>query len=353
MTVKKADFMRGRDIIPLRYKKLKGYSTIIEDYEKTCFEARNVAAAAKLLKDLINKKYFIWLGISGAGVVGGLGGYVIDLIEKGFVDAICSTGASVYHDLHHAYALPVKQGSPYVDDNALRKSGIARVYDLFIESKNTLIKQDKIIRKIANDFDLNGNFSSADYNYQLGKIVLEESPYPERSFVAQAAKYGVPIYFDSQTNHSIAMNNAYLFLKGKNIDPSPSMDILESAAIAHSNPRTAFFIWGGGGPKNFIQQTSPTLSQILGIDFKGADCGIQITTAVEKDGGLSGCTFNEGVTWGKYKAVNKNLIQIWGEMSLIIPIIVGYIIENCRKRPSRQVIKHKSKYLEKLKEKLK
>ena len=30
---------------------------------------------------------------------GGMGGMVVSLLEAGFVDVICSTGAQVYHDL--------------------------------------------------------------------------------------------------------------------------------------------------------------------------------------------------------------------------------------------------------------
>ncbi len=40
---------------------------------------------------------------SGAGIAGGMGGAVILLLEAGFIDAICSTGARGYHDLHFAF----------------------------------------------------------------------------------------------------------------------------------------------------------------------------------------------------------------------------------------------------------
>lgn len=340
-------FMKGSPVIPTHWKEKSGIKDIIESYGKTCFEARNVSYGAELFKEMIEKNDTIWLGISGAGIVGGMGGYVIDLIEKGFVDVICSTGAQVYHDAHFAFGLPVVQGSPHADDNELDSDGTTRIYDTNIRLKETLIEQDKIIRNFAKRFS-GKEMSSADYSYELGKYILENSPYPEKSFVAAAAKAGVPIFWDSEGNHSLGMNNAALWLEGININVSSTKSLFEAAAIGYHNPQLGFFELGGGGPKNWIQQISPMISQILGIDFKGADRGIQITTAYEKDGGLSGCTFSEGVTWGKYKDAKSGLVQIWGEYSVIAPLLMGYALESCKPRELKRLMEKKEEYARKL-----
>ena len=345
---KHSKYMHGRDIKPLHLKDKMDVSSLIENYENSSFEARNAAAAAKLFKAMINGNDTIWLGVAGAVIVGGLGGYVIDLMKKGFIDAICSTGAQVYHDLHFAFNLPVKQGSPVVDDNELRKDGTTRIYDINIREEETLMAQDKIIIDFGKKCRLKGNFSSADFNYELGKYVLENAPKPELSWVAQAAKLKVPVFWDSLANHSIGMNLAKLYLKGKDISPNPNLDVLESAAILYSTKSNGFFEFGGGGPKNFIQQMAPTISQILEIDYEGADRGIQITTAHERDGGLSGCTFGEAVTWGKYKDANKGLVKVWGEVSLVAPLIFWYAVENCRPRPLKKLMDRKKEFYEKL-----
>ena len=340
--------MEGKDILPLYIKKGMNISDLIANYENSSFEARNVARGSRLCEHMIKNEDTIWLGIAGAVILGGLGGYVMDLIEKGFVDVICSTGAQVYHDLHFAFGLPVKQGSAFVDDNALRKDGTTRVYDVNIREQETLMAQDKIILDFGEKCSLKGDFSSADLNHEIGNYVLKHAAYPERSWVAQAAKLNVPIFWDSLSNHSIGMNLAKLFLQKKYIEPNPSLDVLESAAIVYSNPKTGFIEFGGGGPKNFIQQTGPTISQILGIKFDGAEHGLQITAAIERDGGLSGCTFGEAVTWGKYKDAHKGLVQIWGEVTVVAPIIFWYINEVCKERELKQIMLHKKGYYNKL-----
>lgn len=348
MDWKRSKYMQGNDIKPLHFRKGMNVSSMVENYERSSFEARNVAAGARLFKTMIDQNDTIWLGIAGAVIVGGIGGYVIDLMEKGFIDAVCSTGAQVYHDLHFAFNLPVKQGNALVDDNELRKDGTTRIYDINIREEETLMAQDRVIVDFAEQCGLKGDFSSADFNYELGNYVLKNAPNPENSWLAQAAKLKVPVFWDSLANHSIGMNLARAYLNGRNISPNPNLDVLESAAILYSTKTNGFFEFGGGGPKNFIQQMAPTISQILEIDYEGADRGIQITTALERDGGLSGCTFGEAVTWGKYKDAHKGLVQVWGEVSVVAPLIFWYAFENCSQRPLKKLFEQKKGFYDRL-----
>jgi len=345
---KHSKYMQGRKIEPQHWKKNSSSADIINALDATCFEARNVASAAKLLKFMIENGDTIWLGVSGAGPVGGMGGYIIDLIEAGFVDAICSTGAQVYHDAHFAFDLPVRQGSPKVDDNKLDADGTTRIYDINIRMEETLIAQDEIFQKFAKTLKSKER-STADYCHEWGQYILKNAPHPEKSWVAAAAKHGVPLFLDSESNHSIGMNNAKLFLQGKNVDPSPSLSLLQGAAIVYNSPQLGFFEWGGGGPKNWIQTLAPMISQIANVEFEGADRGIQITTANEKDGGLSGCTFSEAVSWGKYKDATKGLVQVWGEYSVIAPLVMGYVLDNVKPRQHKRLYEQKDKFLEKFK----
>jgi deoxyhypusine synthase len=168
--------------------------------------------------------------------------------------------------------------------------------------------------------------------------VLDKAPHPERSFVATAARWSVPVFWDSFTNHSIAMNIARMQVEGYPLAFSPQDDVILSAALACAGYDLGFVELGGGGPKNFIQQTGPTLSQILGVAYAGASRGIQITTANVREGSLSSCTFGEAVTWGKYAAADAaKLVQIWGEYSLIFPLLSAYVLERCAARKPRRL----------------
>ena len=336
-------FENAADIVPPALSAGMSVTDIITAMGQTSFEARNLYRGAQLFRRMIDDGDTIWLGVAGAGMAGGMGGMVISLLEAGFIDVICSTGAQVYHDLHFAFDLPVKSISPVHDDDALRRHGDTRIYDIGIREKETLEAQDKIIQKFVRGSyatHLSGsNLASWEFNYALGNWVQEYSKYPDRSFVACAAKHKIPIFWDSLANHSIAMNLVVTDRDGYPVILSAQKDIFDSAAIVFAAAATSFVELGGGGPKNFIQQTGPTISQILKIQHEGAERGLQIGTAVEKEGSLSGCTFGESVTWGKYRAAaEEKLVQIWGEYSVIFPLLAAYVLDNCSKRPSRKMI---------------
>lgn len=346
-------FKDSPDIIPPSLSRGMTITDIVNSLGRTSFEARNVYRGARLFKKMIEHGDVIWLGIAGAGIAGGMGGMVISLLEAGFIDVICSTGAQVYHDLHFAFDLPVKAISPNYDDNVLRRHGDTRIYDIGIRDKETLDAQDEIIRAFVKDCykeHLSGRgLSSWEFNFALGNWVLENSTYPQRSFVVKAAEMGVPIFWDSLANHSIAMNLVLTDRKGLPVNLSAQKDIFDSAAIAFSSGQTGFIELGGGGPKNFIQQTGPTIDQILKIKFEGAGRGLQIGTAIEKEGSLSGCTFSESVTWGKYREANdEKLVQIWGEYSVIFPLLAVYALDNCKTRPSQNMISQMPAFIKKL-----
>lgn len=333
-------FSHAPDIIPEKPEKGMTVSRLLEMMGRTCFEARNVFRAASLYQRMIDQKDTIWLGIAGAGIAGGMGGMVISLIESGFVDVICSTGAQAYHDLHFAFGLPVKAISPNWDDDQLRCHGDTRIYDIGIREKETLEVQDAIVRRFVKERHdrLQGPLSSWEFNRQMGLWVDETAPRPELSFIAAAARCGVPVFWDSLANHSIAMNLVQTDYEGFPVTLSAQKDIIHSSAIAYGAKQTGFLELGGGGPKNFIQQTGPTISQILGIEFEGADRGIQIGTAVEREGSLSSCTFGEAVTWGKYQEASEdNLVQVWGEYSIIFPLLVAHVTDLCASRPLSRV----------------
>ena len=338
---KRSLFHDAPDLLPVRLKPGMDVPALLESMGRTCFEARNIWRGAELFRRMVKDDDTVWLGIAGAGIAGGMGGMVVSLLESGFIDVICSTGAQVYHDLHFAFNLPVKRIGPHWNDDALREHGDTRIYDIGIRERETLEAQDAIIRDFVRDRHaaLSGrDLSSWEFNFELGRWVLDKAPFPERSFVAAGAKAGVPLFWDSLSNHSIAMNMARTDREGFPLRLSGQKDVFDSASIVYGSRKTGFIELGGGGPKNFIQQTGPTISQILSVSYEGADRGLQIGTAVEREGSLSSCTFGEAVTWGKYRRSDEDkLVQIWSEYSIAFPLLAAHVLTRCRKRKHKRI----------------
>ncbi|MGW8223710.1 MAG: deoxyhypusine synthase family protein, partial [Syntrophobacteria bacterium] len=69
--------------------------------------------------------------------------------------------------------------------------------------------------------------------------------------------------------------------------------------------RLGIFTIGGGVPRNWAQQVSPyleILEERCGSSFpiKKFRYGVRICPEPAYWGGLSGCTYSEGVSWGKF-----------------------------------------------------
>ena len=72
----------------------------------------------------------IGLTIAGAMTPAGLGGCVIEMMDRGLVDFVISTGANLYHDLHYALNFTLSRGSPFVDDVICTSTASSRIYDV-------------------------------------------------------------------------------------------------------------------------------------------------------------------------------------------------------------------------------
>ena len=134
----------------------------------------------------------IGLTIAGAMTPAGLGGCVIEMMERGLVDFIISTGANLYHDLHYALNFTLRRGSPFVDDRELYEDGVIRIYDVLFPA-TVLLETDAYIRDFIERSGLNEPVSTAEFHYRLGRDLLERQPgCEEHSVVASAASAASP-----------------------------------------------------------------------------------------------------------------------------------------------------------------
>lgn len=346
---KRSPHFSGKPITPLHLKKKMTISDYISLFQSSGFNARRLGEAAELYLKMLKDNATIWLTLSGALSPIGLNGIIRQLIENSLIDGIVSTGAIVYHDMHFAFGLPVRQGHFAADDNLLFKHGIVRIYDTYIKEKETLQAQDEIVQAFAHSWKHPKTFSTSDLNKAMGQYVLKESKHPEQSFLAAAAEHDVPVYVPAHADSSIGMNLAVSALEGRPLDPSPSLDILETAAFLYKtaleHAKSGAVELGGGVPKNFLQQTGPMLSQILGIDIEGQDYLIQMTDARPDTGGLSGATLSEGKSWGKIRDAYKDNVVVYGDVSLLAPILFGYAMDTQGSRKPKRLMRLKDELL--------
>src|SRR5205807_8625155 len=174
----------------------------------------------------------IGLTIAGAMTPAGLGGCVIEMMDRGLVDFVISTGANLYHDLHYALNFTLRRGSPFVDDRELYEDGVIRIYDVLFPA-TVLLETDAYIRDFIVRSRLDEPVSTAEFHYRLGRDLLDRFPgCDEHSVVARAALAGVPLYTSSPGDSSIGMNIAYHELtNGGRLMIDPNKDVNEVCAI--------------------------------------------------------------------------------------------------------------------------
>jgi deoxyhypusine synthase len=342
----------GKKIDPPTISANMTIPNLIEFYSSTGYNARRLSEAARMLEEMINTNSTVCLTLAGAMTPIGLGKTISEMIEAGFIDWIVSTGANVYHDLHFAYDLPVRQGHFDVDDDILYAKQIVRIYDVYIKEVGTLQTQDIILQKemVKSKQIMTPNCSTADIAYALGKAAYENAKYPEKSFVVKAYEQGVPVYMPAISDSSIGLNMLPFLLEGKDISPNIILDVGESAAILLKSKRSGGLELGGGVPKNFFQQTGPALFQILKIKDGGQDYLIQLTDARADTGGLSGATLQEGKSWGKIKTSHKGNVIVYGDSSVYFPLLCSYAMSVCKQREHKRLYDKKNKWIEEMKE---
>ena len=345
---------RGKKINPPSISPNMKCSELVNLFGQTGYNARRLAEAAEILEKMINSGATVCLTLAGAMTPIGLGKAIARMIESGFIDWIVSTGANVYHDLHFAYDLPVRQGYHDVDDDILYENQIVRIYDTYIKEIGTLQAQDVIIQRnmIGNrktDIRSSSLPSTAQLTHELGKAVRENSKYPEKSFVVSSYEHNVPIFIPAISDSSLGLNMVPLLFDNRATIPNVIMDIAESAAILWKSKVSGGLELGGGVPKNFFQQTGPALYQILKLKEGGQDYLIQLTDARPDTGGLSGATLQEGKSWGKIRTAHAGNVIVYGDSSVYFPILCSYALSNCKARIKKEIFTRKDIWVNELK----
>src|SRR5213082_2304719 len=345
------DYLSGPQILPHRIRPNMTVAELIDQQFQAYNAARLNEAARLYVEEMLNPANDVTIGLTMAGALtpAGLGGCIITLKENGFVDFIISTGANLYHDMHYALAMTLHRGDFRLDDTKLQEEGVIRIYDILFKD-SVLLDTDAFVRECLKSLP-NRPIATSELHYHLGTQLLKAGVRPEYSFVAQAARWHLPIYTSSPGDSSIGMNVARNALDGSLLMLDPLADVNETTAIVHSATRNGVIILGGGSPKNFYLQTQPQLWEVLGIQKGGHDYFIQITADAPHWGGLSGATPSEAVSWGKIKPDQLNsTVVIYGDSTIALPLLTAYAVSKAGPRPRKELYARRTALLQELKE---
>jgi len=311
--------LRGESVKPMEvWKGMTVNELVFQMKGSGSLSAGALAKAVDIYEQMIRDKAYIFLTLSGALVPAGLKKVIITLIEKGWVNAIVSTGANLVHDVLEAFGGKHRKGSPHMNDKNLYKMGIDRIYDVFVFEKDFEARFDEPILKIYKDIAeaRKGEILSiSDFLMEIAKRLPDEDSIL-RSAYLNNVKVFAPAIQDSVYGLQAAIYNKD---REDTLRVDTFMDLQEIWSIRKTHDNVGAVILGGGVPKNYVFQS-------FYFEKKKLNYAIQITLDRPEIGGLSGATLDEAVSWGKIDKDARKVVVV-SEVTLAFPIIVASLLE--------------------------
>ncbi|MHB8586149.1 MAG: deoxyhypusine synthase [Thermoplasmatota archaeon] len=279
------------------------------------FSSRHVAAAADIVDRMVREEATVILSFPAAMMATGCRGAIVEMVRRGWVDAIVTTCGTLDHDLARTWR-DYYHGAWNLDDSALHAEGVNRLGNVLVPNESYgEILEEKLQPFLSELFARHGSISTARLCRALGERIRFE-PKGAQSLLSVAAEHDVPIFVPGIMDGAVGSQVWLAWQKNRAIAIDLLSDEQELYEIVHHAAKLGAIMMGGGISKHHV---------IWWSQFReGLDFGVYITTAVEWDGSLSGARLEEAISWGKVKEDAK-IVNVPGDATLILPLIVAAI----------------------------
>ncbi len=281
----------------------------------------------------------IFMGLSGAMIPpAGMQNVLIELVKHRYVDVIVSTGANIFHDTCEHLGVRHYLGHHHADDEAL-----------FAEGDRPDLRRLRLRRGVPEHRRGDRPVRRRDSTVPGGLLTGVHPPPRE---LAPRTAAGRPVA--RRHLRRIRCPDLHpprplrLVHRDRPRDGTPARGGRRRYRPARRHRRDHPHGRGreedrrhlrrGGVPKNFIQQTQ-VIASIHDQNLGGHAYAIQYTTdAPHWGGGLSGCTFEEAISWGGKEAPESPRVQCFCDATIALPIVasgglIGSGVERARQAP--------------------
>jgi deoxyhypusine synthase len=261
------------------------------------------------------------------------------------VHIVVCTGALMAHGLSEALGVNHFRHDPRFSDEDLYSRGYNRVHDT-IELESGLCNSEDVICEILEENNSSCPLSSFSFHNLLGKKLVSMGQ--STSVLGSAYLHNVPVYVPAFTDSGMGLTiSAY---KAKNFQSStPTLDYLNSEAPSFNpfldlhdyalrllkSERIGIFTVGGGVPRNWAQQIGPYTEMLNyyardDLRIPQFNYGVRVCPEPEFLGGLSGCTYSEGISWGKFVSPHQGgqFAEVHCDATIAWPILVKALMED-------------------------
>ena len=330
---------------PLDLGKVKSIDDLVRAMSRTAFTGRQMGEAADVLEAMArDEECFVVMTLAGAMTVAKQGLIISDLIDRGVVNAVVSTGALMAHGLVEATGRAHFRVNPEVTDEELYEQGYNRVYDT-LEPEQKLDDVEEVMSDVLEGWDHNDTMCSYKLNHAIGSYLAKRAK-DQRGILKSAFEQGVPVFVpaftDSELGLDVALNNRLRESTGRyKISFDPFLDLEHFAATLLRQKKLGILTIGGGVPRNWSQQFGPFLElrhRRLGenIPLKRYHYGVRICPEPVYWGGLSGSPYSEAISWGKFVPPSEGgrFGEVFVDATVGLPIVVAAVFERLDKDKS-------------------
>jgi deoxyhypusine synthase len=253
-----------------------------------------------------------FITLSGPLVPSGMRLIITELIRGGYVDSVVTNGANIVHDILEAMDIGHFIGKKETDDGELLKEGISRIYDIYIR-KYAFSELERYIDTLLDSIPEKKRVKTPIHRLlkEMGTRMEDED-----SILLNAARCGIPIFSPGLLDSMLGIP-MWMYSKKRPLSLDPLEDFDLFAEMVYEAKKTGAIILGGGTPKHHTLYMN-TLRE-------GLDLAVQISSAREDDGSLSGAPLREAVSWEKLKGDKTS--TIFGDVTIVFPLIVSAVLE--------------------------
>ena len=340
-------------LAPLDLTKITSIDGLVRAMANTAFTGRQLGEAADVLEAMArDKDCFVVMTLAGAMTVAKQGLIIADLVDRGIVKAIVSTGALMAHGLVEATGRAHFRHNPALSDEELYEAGYNRVYDT-LEPEQNLDDVEKVIFEVLQAWDTNEVLSSYKLNRAVGAFLATHAK-GQRGILKSAYEKNVPVFVPAFTDSELGLDYALTNReRARDKKPllrfDPFIDLEYFAETLLKQKRLGIFTIGGGVPRNWSQQFGPfiELRHRRGgedIPLKRYHYGLRICPEPVYWGGLSGSPYSEAISWGKFVPPSEGgkFGEVFVDATVGLPLIVAAVFERLD-RDTHEDLKHKER----------
>ena len=324
--------------------KSRGVSELLAAMAKTAYQGRALAEAAEVWQEMLAcHGLAVVMGLSGSMSTAGQWKMVNWLIENRFVDVLVATGANISEDLVEAMGAGYLQGSARADDRKLLQADLNRYYDVYGRETDYRRMEELLVELLLLLPDQT-RLSSVELLHALGHWLDARGVH---GILAAAARYRVPVFSPALLDS--AFGEAWLMARnqGHELILDQGREFEQFVGIGERVADVGVVYIGGGVPKDFTQLLAISLSPWArdeavegrrGFHRERVDeyyyphrYAIQVTTDSPQWGGLSGCTLDEAVSWGKVLDEGRR-VTCYCDATIALPMLTHALCERMGRR---------------------